>query len=103
MGLDTSIYHTSGRPHEEPKEVAYWRKNWSLTEFIIEKFGHVGDNNCRYILLNPQAIQETIVFLESKGEKYHHFYTTQEDIETFKKLYNLLEIEGGLLIFNARW
>jgi len=104
MGLDTTIYHTSGKPQDEPKEVAYWRKNWSITEFIINKFGHEGDNNCREILLNAEAIQETITFLEGADViEYHHYYTPSGDVKTFKKLYNILESEGGLLIFYAWW
>jgi hypothetical protein len=104
MGLDTTIFHTTGKPKDELKEVAYWRKNYTLTNFIIDKFGFAGDNNCRDIPLSPKAIKSVISFLKKRvTEGYEEYHNAQEDIETFKKLYKIIETEGGVLIFHAWW
>jgi hypothetical protein len=36
-------------------------------------------------------------------EGYEEYHNAQEDIETFKKLYKIIETEGGVLIFHAWW
>lgn len=48
---------------DECKEVAYWRKDWDLHDFIVKKWGFPEDDNDRDVLLTEERINEILAEL----------------------------------------
>lgn len=57
------------------KKVMYWRKNYAINEWMLDKVGDGGDDNCRYFYIDKRDLEELrdicreICFAKTKEEK----------------------------------
>lgn len=97
MGLDQSIYHAKPNvldPHDYGEEIAYWRKDWALQDYI-------NTNNCEKLALTIDLCNDILsnlsIIYEDVDEEYLDYTNT-----SFLKAKALLE-QGERVIYYANW
>ena len=97
MGLDQSIYHAKPNvldPHDYGEEIAYWRKDWALQDYI-------NTDNCEKLELTidlcDNILSNLSIIYEDVDEEYLDYTNT-----SFLKAKALLE-QGERVIYYANW
>ena len=98
MGLDQSIYHAKPNvldPHDYGEEIAYWRKDWALQDYI-------NTDNCEKLPLTIDICDNilsnlSIIYENESNDSYLDYTNT-----SFLKAKALLE-QGERVIYYANW
>ena len=81
-------------PKSENEEIGYWRKNYTLSDFLWDKLGITDDDNCVEFEMSEQDLLDTIKFCQDKG--------WGESVDIFNNALKLMR-EQGAIIYYREW
>ena len=90
------------------KEVMYWRKNYALNDYFLDKCGNPQDDNCVYMYIHSGDIEELMDILQQivnaptdkeKLDMALKYFPTTEDLREWFFSYYLEDFKKALFMF----